>query len=181
MSKTLIAYFSRSGENFVNGNVESLPTGNTELIAQIIEDQTAGDMFKIQTTYDYPADYKECTEVAKEELKNHMRPEVKDMPESIDEYENVIVGFPNWWDTMPMAVYTFLEEYNWSGKNVLPFCTHEGGGAGNSEKEIIKICQGADVKPILVIQGANAADAAPQVKEWLDKNMPNEKDRSQTH
>src|SRR5512145_3060339 len=128
----LIAYFSRKGQNYRDGNIVNLPNGNTEIIAKLIHELIGGDLFEIKTTKQYPIDYTETTEIAKTELRTNARPELIGKVSNIDEYDEVYLGYPNWWNTCPMAVFTFLESYDFSGKTIIPFCTHEGSGLGSS-------------------------------------------------
>ena len=160
MAKTLIAYYSRRGENYVNGSIRVLAKGNTEVVAEKIKALLPeADMFRIDTTYEYSKSYMTCIEEAKQELRNQARPEVKDAPENIDEYDTIILGYPNWWGTMPMVCYTFLESYDFGGKRIIPFCTNEGSGMGSSERFIKKLCPTATVMDGTPIHGAEAANA----------------------
>lgn len=169
MSKTLIVYYSRKGENYVNGSVRSLAKGNTEVVAEMIADMTGGDLFEIDTVKPYAADYTACTEEALEELKSNARPELKAYPDSLDGYDTIFVGYPNWWGTMPMAMFTFLEHYDLTGKRILPFCTNEGSGMGSSERDLKKVCKGAKVENGLSIHGAKAANSRGKVEAWVRK------------
>ena len=117
MAKTLIAYYSRKGQNYVSGSIRDLKIGNTEVIAGMIKEITGGDMFQIDTVKEYPVDYNETTSVAKEELRAKARPQLTAHVPNMEEYDTIILGYPNWWGTMPMAVYTCLEEYNFFGKD----------------------------------------------------------------
>ena len=92
------------------------------------------------------------------------------MPESIDAYDTIVLAYPNYWGTMPMAVYTFLEHFDFSGKTILPLCTNEGSGMGGSGREIQKTCQNADLKTGLPPTGSQAANAKPSVERWLKAN-----------
>ncbi len=160
MAKVLIAYYSRRGENYVNGSIRELKLGNTEVVAAKIKALLPeADMFRIDTTYEYSKSYMTCIEEAKQELRDQARPEVKNAPESIDEYDTIILGYPNWWGTMPMVCYTFLESYDFTGKTIIPFCTNEGSGMGSSERFIKKLCPGATVLAGTPIHGAEAAHA----------------------
>ena len=114
MSKILIAYYSRAGQNYVNGSIENLKIGNTKRLAEFIHEAAQGDLFEIDTVKDYPIDYTECTNVAKDELRQKSRPELKKYLDSISEYDTIFLGFPCWWGLPPMAVYTFLEHYDFS-------------------------------------------------------------------
>lgn len=102
----------------------------------MIADITGGDLFEIRTVKEYPENYTECTKEAMRECKAKERPELEEYPDSLDEYGTVYLGYPNWWGTMPMAVFTFLEHFDLSGKTVLPFCTNEGSGMGSSESDL---------------------------------------------
>ena len=169
MAKILVAYYSRKGQNYVNGSIKNLAKGNTEIVAEMIVKATGGELFEIDTVQAYPEDYTKCTEVAKQELRDKARPALKKAPDSIDAYDAVFLGYPCWWGTMPMGVYTFLEKYDWAGKKIFPLCTHEGSGMGGSVKEIKKTCPGALVVDGLAIHGADAAKSEAQVAAWCKK------------
>jgi flavodoxin len=111
-----------------------------------------------------------CIDEAKKDLRAKARPELVSMPASIDEYDTVVLAYPNYWGTMPMAVFTFLENFDFSGKTILPLCTNEGSGMGGSERDIKKTCPGANVKSGLSVTGSEAANAAGRVKKWLAAN-----------
>ena len=170
MAKTLIAFFSRADENYFGGAMRYVKVGNTEIVAGIIKDLIPADTFKIEMKNPYSPVYMTCIEEAKKDLRAKARPELVSMPESIDEYDTVILAYPNYWGTMPMAVYTFLESFDFSGKTILPLCTNEGSGMGSSEREIKKTCPGADVKKGLPITGSAAANSKSSVERWLKAN-----------
>ena len=170
MSKTLIAFFSRADENYFGGAMRYVKVGNTEIVAGIIKDLISADTFKIEMKNPYSPVYMTCIEEAKKDLRAKARPELVSVPESIDEYDTVILAYPNYWGTMPMAVYTFLENFDFSGKTILPLCTNEGSGMGSSEREIKKTCPGADVKKGLPITGSAAASSKSSVERWLKAN-----------
>ena len=167
--KYLIAYFSRKGNNYVSGKIVNLPIGNTEVIAKMIKEITGGDLFRIDTIKPYPEDYTETTVVAKQELHSNARPELLDYVVDIDAYKVVFLGYPNWWGTMPMAVYTFLESYDFSGKTIIPFCTHEGSGLGSSARAIAKLCPKAEVVNAIAFHGGSAKNARGEVERWIQK------------
>ncbi|MBU4439141.1 MAG: flavodoxin [Firmicutes bacterium] len=167
--KCLIAYFSRNGNNYVSGKIVNLPVGNTEVVANMLEELTGGTLFQVESQNDYPADYTETTEVAQQELRANARPMITDQVENMDAYDVIFLGYPNWWGTMPMPVFTFLEDYDFSGKTIVPFCTHEGSGLGHSEKDIAKMCPTATVLKGLAINGSAAGSAKSSVSKWLDK------------
>lgn len=160
MGKTLIAFYSRRGENYVNGSIQDLKLGNTEVVAAKIKALLPeADVFQIDTTHEYSKSYMTCIEEAKRELREQARPELKNRPESIDPYDTVILGYPNWWGTMPMVCYTFLEAFDFTGKTIIPFCTNEGSGMGSSVRFIKKLCPGATVLDGTPIHGAEAQNA----------------------
>ena len=132
----LITYFSRAGENYNVGVVER---GNTDLLAEIVAEETGGELFRIETVKEYPSAYDEMLTVATEERTNKERPELKTSIENFDTYDVIFVGYPIWWGDMPMAMYTFLESYDWNGKTVIPFNTHEGSGQANTVATILAL------------------------------------------
>lgn len=167
--KNLIAYYSRKGQNYWNGSIKNLAKGNTEIVAEFIQKAIGGDLFEIETVKHYPEDYYACIDEAQKELRAASRPELKSYPENLDNYDNIFVGFPNWWGTMPMAVFSFLEHYDLTGKNIIPFCTNEGSGMGSSERDIKQICAGAQIQKGLSVHGAESLNSEKQVRDWLTK------------
>jgi flavodoxin len=135
----------------------------------MIQRITGGDMFPIESVTDYPKDYTETTEVAKNELRAKARPKLTGRVENMKGYDVIFLGYPNWWGTMPMPVCTFLDSYDFSGKKIVPFCTHEGSGMGHSEKDIAKACPKATVLEGIAIQGTSAASAESDVSSWIDR------------
>ena len=170
---TLIAYYSRKGQNYWNGNIVDLAKGNTERAAEFVQKAVGGDLFEIETVKDYAADYYQCIDEAKAELQADARPEVKayleDAGLDMDDYDTIFLGYPNWWGTCPMCVFTFLEHYDLSGKRIVPFCTNEGSGMGGSEKHLKRICTGATVERGLAITGNKAAQSQNEVAAWARK------------
>ncbi|MBP5736178.1 MAG: NAD(P)H-dependent oxidoreductase [Acidaminococcaceae bacterium] len=171
MAKILIAYYSRKGQNYWNGSIKNLAKGNTETVAEMIQKTVGGDLFEIETVKEYPIDYTGCTEVAKEELLANARPELKSYPERIDNYDIIFLGYPCWWGTMPMGVYTFLEHFNFAGKKIAPFCTHEGSRMGGSVNHIKKTAPGAVVLEGLPVHGAEVAGSEDAVTDWAKKSL----------
>ena len=170
MAKTLIAFFSRADENYFGGAMRYVKVGNTEIVANIMKDLIPADTFKIEMKDPYSPVYMTCIEEAKADLRAGVRPELVSMPESIDEYDTVVLAYPNYWGTMPMAVFTFLERFDFSGKTILPLCTNEGSGMGSSERDIKKTCPGAEVKRGLAITGSAAAGSKSSVERWFKAN-----------
>jgi flavodoxin len=165
--KCLIAYYSRKGNNYASGSIADLPVGNTEVAAKMIQKLTGGETFRIDTVKAYPSDYAKTTEVAQQELRQNARPELTDHVGDMSAYDLVFLGYPNWWGTMPMAVFTFLEEYDFSGKTIVPFCTNEGSGMGHSESDIKKLCPRAKVLSGLPIRGGSVQRAEGDIAAWL--------------
>jgi flavodoxin len=165
--KILIAYYSRKGSNYGNGGVINLPKGNTEIAAETIRKLTGGETFRIDTVKDYPADYEKTTQVAQVELRQGARPELKSRVGDMSDYDVIFLGYPNWWGTMPMAVFTFLEGYDFGGKTILPFCTNEGSGMGHSEADIKKLCPMAKVPKGLAIRGMAVKGAERDIADWI--------------
>ena len=133
----LIVYFSRAGENYVSGAIETLD------------------------------DYNECIQQAQEDQRRDARPALQALPESLDQYDTIYLGYPNYWGTMPMHVFTFLEAFDCSGKTICPFCTHEGSGLGRSEADIRRLAPKATVKKGLAIHGSSVCREARMLEQWL--------------
>jgi flavodoxin len=167
--KSLSVYYSRKGNNYVGGRIVNLPTGNTEVIAKKIQGLTGSDLFQIHTVKPYPEDYTETTLVAQDELSGNARPELTEMVADMDSYDVIYLGYPNWCGTMPMAVFTFLDSYDFSGKTIVPYCTHEGSGLGSSERDIKKLCPTAKVLSGLAIKGGTVDRAGKDLANWLKK------------
>ncbi len=147
-SGILIAYFSK--------------TGNTEEVANRIQELTGGDLFRIETAQPYPEDYTETTQIAQEELENNARPELTGEVENMEDYDTLFIGYPIWWHTAPMAVYTFLESYDLSGKTVIPFCTSGGSDIEESMPAIQELCPDSNILEGLT---ANNLD---DVEPWIE-------------
>ena len=143
--KSLVIYFSHTGENYMSDGIRNIDKGNTEVIAEMIKDITKADLFKVEKSIDYPYNYRECVDLASKEKSENARPKLKKYLDNIDDYEVIYIGFPNWCGTMPMPMFTQLEKLNFTNKIVKPFCTNEGSRMGSSESDIKKICKGATV------------------------------------
>lgn len=151
--KILIAYYSR--------------TGNTRNVAQEIQKNVGGDLFEIKTTNTYPEEYQATTEQAKTEKNNNFRPQLAAKVPNIDSYDVIFVGYPIWWGTMPMGVFSFLEQHNLAGKTVIPFCTHGGSGLSDSVSDIKKTLPQANVLSGLAIRGSDAGKSQTEIANWL--------------
>lgn len=171
MAENLIIYYSRTGENYVNGSIQKLSKGNTEICAEFIQKAVGGDLFEIKTVKTYAADYYACIEDAKQELHADARPELTEYLDSIAEYDNIFVCGPCWWGTYPMPVFTQLEKLDFTGKKVMALMTHEGSGLGNCEKDLRKICKGATFGNGMAVHGADAGKAEKAIAAWAKKNI----------
>lgn len=168
--KILIAYFSRADENYEVGTVE---VGNTEIMAGFIKDffEDNADVFKIDPVNAYPTNYKECTEVATKELDLNARPEFKNSSSlNLENYDTIFIGYPIWWGNVPMIINTFLEKYDFTGKTIVPFNTHEGSGNAGTFKLIKnKMSTSTVVTDGLAIRGQDARKetSRSKVENWL--------------
>lgn len=145
MAKILTVFYSLKGETIAPlMKVVNLEKGHTAAAAEFVQKAVGGGLFEIETVKTYMKDHMKMIYEAKEELKQGIRPELKNYPD-ISGYDTFFLGFPNWWDTLPMPVVGFLEHYNWSGKRIIPFVTSGGSGFGKSLDALKKICTGADI------------------------------------
>ena len=148
----LVAYFSKSG--------------NTEALADMIHKEVGGQILQIKPVKPYPADYQQTVDLAKEEQKSNARPaiEAKINP---DDYSVIFLGFPNWWSSMPMPVYTFIEESKLNGHTIIPFLTHGGGGQAHAVSDLKKLCPQSKILPVLAVSGSQASSSQKEVSKWL--------------
>lgn len=154
--KILVAYFSH--------------TGKTEALAQQIQSRTGGDIYQIIPTQPYPENYRQSTELAKKEQKENARPKISGTVANMASYDVIFLGYPCWWGTMPMAVFTFLESYNFSGKTIIPFTTHGGSGFARGPADIAKLAPNAALKKGFALRSGSTA--SPQaLQSWLDSAL----------
>jgi len=152
--KILIVYFSK--------------TNNTRTVAQLIHSQVGGDLLELKTVQPYPDDHNANVEVAVRENRSDARPELDTVfPENMADYDLIFVGYPVWEYTMPMAFFTFFEQYKFPGKTIIPFSTHLGSGLAGGPKDIARLCPQATVGKGLAIRGPKASGAENEVKRWL--------------
>ena len=167
----LIAYFTMpedvdtSGVNAVAGASivvnDGEVLGNTEYMASIIQDTIGGDLFQIETVQQYPLDHDPLVDQAAEEQDAESRPELSAHLDNLEQYDTIILGYPNWWGDMPMAVYSFLEEYDFSGKTIIPYCPHGGSGFSGTVDTIAELQPNATVSDEgLAISRDDVADSA---------------------
>lgn len=179
-NKILIAYFTWS-DNTVVENPDSidvdaetsasvLSPGNAELIANWIAEETGGDLFSIKTQNKYSSDYDECLNQARKERDNNERPALVERVNSIDDYDVIFLGFPNWWYTCPMAVFTFVESYDLEGKTIIPFCTHGTGGLSRTIRDLKKLLpDNCEVLEPIGVYRPEVKNSKSKVLDWLKK------------
>lgn len=155
MKKILVAYFSYSG--------------NTREIANQIHKSAGGNIFEIQSVKPYPDDYDAVVQQARRELDSGYKSALKTKIENIKSYDLVFIGYPVWWGTFPAPVKTFLSEYDFSGKTIIPFCTHEGSGLGRSAADISKLCPESSLLEGIAFRGRDVKTAQSKVSQWLQK------------
>nr|WP_191384305.1 flavodoxin [uncultured Lachnoclostridium sp.] len=147
-----------------NGEV----TGNTGAVARMISEETGGELFSIRTVEKYPDNYDDTIDQGQEEQREEARPQLETHIGNQEEYDTVFLGYPNWWGDMPMAVYSFLEEYDLTGKTVIPFVTSGGSGFSDTVSRIGELQPGADVQEGIAVSASGAMDAREEIRSWLD-------------
>lgn len=157
---TLIVYYSWSG--------------NTEIIAKLIQEEIGGDLFELTPVQAYPSNYTACVEQAKGEIHAkaiHARfvPKLKALPDSLDNYDNIFIGTPIWWHTMSSPILTFLSNFDLSGKTIIPFSTHGGGGRGHYIEDIRKLCQDSNILDDILLFGNGGRNAKKDISTWLNR------------
>ena len=166
--KILVLYFSRTGEEY---NVGNITKGNTEIVAEMIAQKVGGDLFEVKPAKLYPNEYQACTEIAKKELEENARPAFEKNIDNLAQYDTIFIGYPIWWSALPRVMMTFLESNDFSGKKIIPFCTHGGSGLAGTEREIKDACPNSEVLSGLAIVGKTAqndsAAVEKDVEAWL--------------
>lgn len=168
-NKMLIAYFSLVDivPEGADASAHATPEiGNTESAALELQTQVGGDLFAIKTVQTYPVDHRECSAIAEEEMRSDARPELSTHVENMDDYDTIYIGYPIWWYQEPMAIRTFLEEYDFSGKTIIPFCTTLGAGVEESEDNIKALCPDSSVLEGLTLYTGRDTFSEP-IAEWL--------------
>lgn len=174
--KILITYFSMPETDGVDASsgasrfvADGKLQGNTEFIASIIQKESKGELFAIRTVQQYPGTHKELVEYAKKENESKVCPKLATKIDNLDKYDVIFIGFPNWWYDLPMPLYTFFEEYDFSGKTIVPFCTHGGSRFSQTIKTITELEKGAKILNGYSISRDNLAAANDEVVKWLQK------------
>ena len=182
-NNVLVTYFSRSGENWQVGYVEK---GSTQIVAEIISEETNSEIFRIEPVIPYPDDYKEMLEVSRNETNENARPEIKYTIDDFERFDTIFIGYPIWNGTCPMIIRTFIESYDFKDKTIIPFSTHAGSGLGSSvsvlknELSNTRILDGFSISGTTVQN--NQEEARRQVKNYIDKldiNFSNNKDEEE--
>ena len=155
-SKILIAYFSWSG--------------NTENAAKMIQEKTGAELFELELVKPYSSNYNTVLDEAQRDMNANARPEIKNKVENMEQYDVVMIGYPNWWATIPMPIATFLEEYDFSGKTIIPFCSHGGGEFGQSITDIAKLAPKSKIGEGLSIHYSGGSGLSNDISNWLSKN-----------
>ncbi|MDY6399539.1 MAG: flavodoxin [Synergistales bacterium] len=167
-AKTLVLVFSRADENYSVGFIKK---GNTMILAEMIANKTGAELFEVKPAKKYPEKYDECIDLAKREQNQKARPEILE-DKDVSEYDTIFFGYPIWWGDIPMCMYTFVEGHDWNGKKIIPFCTHEGSGAGRTESTLKRLMKGASVTKPLSMYGSTAQnrriDAEKEISIWLN-------------
>lgn len=163
-----IVYFSYAGENEWSGESSDRDKGSTESMARIVREAVGGELYPIVPVNPYPTNYQRTVELSKEELASEARPAIANVPD-LSDAEIVYLGFPNWWGTMPMVVWTFLESENLAGKRIAPFCTSEGSGMGRSEEDIRALCPDSIVLRGLAVPGADVEKNTERIGYWAHR------------
>ena len=179
-NKILIAYFTWADNTIVENpdsidvdaetSASVLSPGNAELIANWIAEETGGDLFSIKTQNKYSSDYDECLNQARRERDNNERPALVGRVNNIDDYDVIFLGFPNWWYTCPMAIFTFVESYDLSGKTIIPFCTHGTGGLSRTIRDLKNLLpENCEVLEPIGVYRPEVKNSKSRVLDWLKK------------
>ena len=178
-SRILVAYFTRADNIQIDPKVDATSSasinvngssykGNVAIMADYVKEVTGGDTFSIATTENYPTRYRDTTDTAKTEQKNGARPKLSSHVKNMEDYDIIFLGYPDWLGGLPMPVYTFLEEYDFRGKTIIPFASHEGSGLGKGPSEIAKICPDAQVLDGFAARGSEVRSSRDDIKKWIN-------------
>lgn len=167
--KNLVVYFSMP-DNVDDSTVviDGETLGNTQYMAYVIQETVGADIFRIEPETPYPTDHDKLVDLAKEEQNDNARPKIKDMIENFDTYENIFVGYPNWWGDMPMILYSFFDAYDFSGKTIIPFNTHGGSGFSDTISTIKELEPNAEVLDGKSIFRNDIQDAEQEIVDWVN-------------
>lgn len=164
--KSLVVYFSHTGENYMNGAIRNITKGNTEIVAEEISKLTEADLFKVEPVNAYPYNYQECCDVAKDEFTNNIGREIKSKLDNVDNYDVIYIGGPVWCGHYSMPIFTALDGIDFTGKTIKPFTTHEGSGLGSVMDDVRKLCPNAKIENGLSIVGSRVENAKEELERW---------------
>lgn len=175
--KILIAYFTWADNTHVDDpssvdvdastSASVLAPGNTEKVVHFIQEQVGGDMFSIIVDEPYSSDYDECLDRASDELAQQTRPTIVDTVENMDEYDVIFLGYPNWWSSCPMAIFSFIESYDLSNKTIIPFCAHGTGGLGRSIEDLQDALPHSTLLDAFGVYRPDTDSCQDDVNQWL--------------
>lgn len=169
----LVAYFSWADNAVLAEDVDAvaspsvIPPGNVQQLAGWVQEETGGDLFSIRVTDPYPSDWDECLDRANQERGDDARPELTESVENLDQYDTIFLGYPDWWSDAPMLIYSFLEDYDWAGKTLIPFCTSGGSGFGRSLNKLPGSASGAMILEGLHVSGSRVEGAGQDIADWI--------------
>lgn len=176
-AKVLIAYFTVADNSEVDAvssasvsEVDGEKKGRVQAVADMIQEKTGGDLFSIKTSVKYPQDGGELIDYAEKEQEDNARPELTDSIDNLDEYDTIFIGYPNWWADLPMVMYSFFDEYDFSGKTIIPFNVHNGSGFSDTISTIQELEPDAQVVTNgFTVREDDVPDAENDVNDWLEE------------
>lgn len=171
MAKTLILYYSRAGENHFPGGMKVLEEGNTHRVARMMAEASGADLFQVEPVEAYAESYKACVGQAVAQWKGNARPEVKEIPANVGDYDTLVVGYPIWCGTMPMCLYTVLEKLDLTGKKVYALATHEGSAFAQSVDHLKTLCPGAEVEAGFEVKGSMIDATEAEIRAWAREHL----------
>lgn len=167
--KSIIVYFSRSGENIVDHKIVDLPVGNTEIIARKIQALTGADLFQLKPIRPYPHSYQECLKIAEKEYQTNECLDYVHTYEDLSSYDVVFLGFPIWYRSYPRIINKFIKDYDLADKTVMPFCTNDEGNFGIAELELRSLCHDTILRPGFYVQGKDIHLCSDRLQRWINR------------
>lgn len=167
--KSLIIYFSHTGENYMEHGIENITKGSTEKLVETLQSLTNAFVFKVEPVNKYPYDYNECCDIAKAELNKDARPALVRYLDNLDDYDTIYLAGPVWWGHYPCPMFSLLEKLDFTGKTVAYLTTHEGSGLGSTLSDVKRFCGNANIKEGLALRGFKVDEAKQTLVNWLNK------------
>lgn len=161
--KSLIIYFSRADENYAVGYVEK---GNTEIVAEYIQELTGADIFKVEPAIPYAKDYETCIKEARDRINMHNAPVLSKINDILA-YDIIYIGAPIYWGYMPEELVTVIKDLDWNEKSIKLFATHEGSGLGSIPSQLNEVCKGSKLVDTIAIQGSQVKDSKIKLEKWV--------------